>query len=544
VNFFTILFSIFLGGVLSFTQAPYHVFWLVFITVPIIIHLLAECSARRWAFFIGWGFGFGYFLVTLCWIGDAFLVYEKSVWMYPFIIVLGPMLLAIYWGLVFAIFFWLAFCDRTKSREKSERNIQSYRHKKFRSWRNVDTLLFASLWMAGEYCRCKITFIGFPWALLGYVWIETPVSQILSIVGIHGLGWLTVVVSGLLYTGIQSLNRNRFSTGMKGKRIVFLYILIPIFSVGGFWIWGKWRVSSEDNIENQVERYLSVQIVQPNITQAEKWKSENKEPIIRILSELMQKNTEQEFPDVIVLPEAALPFLFQDESLLFSIMTSRIPKETHIIFGNLRYDEQFKWYNSIYSINRDEGRIDLEIYDKHKLVILGEYVPLFSLLKKLRLTDFFGIDGNIESSKRDYHDDILEVSDSVRIRPAICYEAVFPEFFRLPKQYDIILQITNDAWFGRSRGPLQHFSYVRARAIEQGVSLVRVANTGISGVINRKGRVLAILPLGERGVIDMDVPYGAPRTIYSKIGNMLFFVCLFSSFINLKWSSRRSTQYK
>jgi len=444
-------------------------------------------ASVRSAALVGWIWGFGYFVAGLWWLGAAFLVEaDQFAWALPFGVFGLPALLAFFPAFGFA----LARCLWTRD-----------------AWR---ILAFALGLTVSEWLRGHL-FTGFPWnnpgmALGQNLWL----MQSASLVGLYGLTFLAAVMGAapaLLLTGRTP--RERWA----GPGLA----LAGLAAMAAF---GAWRVPSESlaNVEN-----VRLRIMQPNLPQDAKFNPRNRDPIMRrYLALSASPGRDDRQATHIVWPESAFPFLLhRDPGSLNQIATLLGPGSV-LVTGAARMDEPLpgeavgKFYNAIQVI--DEKGTILGSYDKVHLVPFGEYVPKFldALIRAVGLRQFVHIPGGFEPSATRA---TLSVPGLPPVAASICYEAIFPgETLPDGPRPNLILNVTNDAWFGRTPGPYQHFAQARLRAVEEGLPLVRAANTGISAVVDPYGRLVSSLPLSVEGVLDSDLPVAASRTVYSQTG--------------------------
>ena len=444
-------------------------------------------ASVRSAALVGWIWGFGYFVAGLWWLGAAFLVEaDQFAWALPFGVFGLPALLAFFPAFGFA----LARCLWTRD-----------------AWR---ILAFALGLTVSEWLRGHL-FTGFPWnnpgmALGQNLWL----MQSASLVGLYGLTFLAAVMGAapaLLLTGRTP--RERWA----GPGLA----LAGLAAMAAF---GAWRVPPESlaNVEN-----VRLRIMQPNLPQDAKFNPRNRDPIMRrYLALSASPGRDDRQATHIVWPESAFPFLLhRDPGSLNQIATLLGPGSV-LVTGAARMDEPLpgeavgKFYNAIQVI--DEKGTILGSYDKVHLVPFGEYVPKFldALIRAVGLRQFVHIPGGFEPSATRA---ILSVPGLPPVAASICYEAIFPgETLPDGPRPNLILNVTNDAWFGRTPGPYQHFAQARLRAVEEGLPLVRAANTGISAVVDPYGRLVSSLPLSVEGVLDSDLPVAASRTVYSQTG--------------------------
>lgn len=448
----------------------------------------------RWAPFksaalLGWLWGFGYFVAGLWWLGAAFLVEaDQFAWAMPFGVLGLPALLAFFpaFGFALARLLWLPD-----------------------AWR---ILAFAFGLAVSEVLRGHL-FTGFPWnnpgmALGQNLWL----MQSASLVGLYGLTFLSLVIGAapaVILTG-KTVRGRWTAPGMAAALLI------------GLAAFGFWRVPSEASraVEN-----VRLRIMQPNLPQDAKFNPRNRDAIMRrylTLSASPGRDGGAAAPTHIIWPESAFPFLLHRDAGSLAQIATLLGPGSVLITGAARMDEPLpgeavgKFYNAIQVI--DEKGTILGAYDKVHLVPFGEYVPKFldTLIRAAGLRQFVHIPGGFEPSEKRA---TLSIPGLPRVAATICYEAIFPgEILAEGPRPDLILNVTNDAWFGQTPGPYQHFAQARLRAVEQGLPLVRAANTGISAVVDPFGRTVDDLPLGVEGVIDSVLPVASTVTLYSKSG--------------------------
>ncbi len=446
------------GAALGLVQAPWSFPTVFFAALPVIFWLHTGAGNRKRAAAVGWVAGLGYFGLTLAWIVEPFLVdIGRHGWMAPFALFLMAAGLATFWAAAFG------FAPRGR------------------------TLVLIVLWSAVELAR-SYAFTGFPWGLIGYGWADTPMIQMASVIGIHGIGILTMSAVALL------LRRQAMSV-VSGALIFVL-----------MWSFGTYRLAQP--VALRADDY-TVRIVQPNVEQQLKWLPEFQQTFFRRHLDLSQNDGA---PDIVIWPEAAVPFLPEERADLLQDI-SLATNGTEVILGARRRDESGDWYNRLVLLDSDGVLIDN--YDKHHLVPFGEYIPLQEILSKTGLSALTGRGWTAGEGAR-----VISAGDAPPFLPLICYEAIFPQHASADgERADWIVQITNDAWFGKFSGPYQHLVQTRVRAIEQGLPLARSANTGVSAMVGPYGRVIEAIPLGEMGVIDASMPAPLPETLYSRSGD-------------------------
>jgi apolipoprotein N-acyltransferase len=289
--------------------------------------------------------------------------------------------------------------------------------------------------------------------------------------------------------------------------------------------------------------------MQPNLPQDEKFNYAGRQKIMSHYLSLSDRATGPQstgLRDVthLIWPESAFPFFLTREAEAMKQIADMLPTGTVLITGAARYadsspSEKRRVYNSVYVIDHD-GTV-LSVYDKVHLVPFGEYLPFQAMLEKLGLKQLTKVQGGFVPGDRHRS---YELRGAPRFLPLICYEIIFPGDVISPgERPGWLLNVTNDAWFGISSGPYQHFQQSRVRAIEEGLPLVRAANSGISAVVDPLGRIVRQLPLGAEGVLDAGLPRPIVATIYARFGDAIAAVMLAAfCIIALRYRSRRSRQ--
>ena len=447
---------------------------------------LVNCGKQLDAFKLGWLFGTGYFAVSLNWIVEPFLIFPaRDGWMAPFAILFTAAGFGGFWGAGF----WFSWRLGTGSGSRA--------------------LALAGCIAAIGMLREEL-LTGFPWALPSYVWSETPVAQALAFAGPHGLTFLTALAA--------------FTPFFTRKPWVGAIAAAAGISI--IWAAGHWRLVSGDIEQADLAR---VRLVQPNVPQMEKWNDARSEEFFQRLLRLSFRSSGEPV-DLVIWPETAITDLLRDARKRFAEISASA-NEAYVVTGIRRY-ERSRLYNSMIALN-PEGDL-IGIYDKHHLVPFGEYVPFGDVLSGLGFNGLAADEGGGFSPGTGPA--ALNLGPELgNLLAIICYEALFPREIRTEFRPDGMLQITNDAWFGTFTGPQQHFAQSRMRSIELGLPLLRSANTGISAVVDGRGRVIAQLPLGVQGAIDSIVPKPEPPTLYSKVGDLPVAVALLSILTLLGW---------
>lgn len=466
------------GALLAAAFAPLRWWWVAPISLPFLFLMLDRARHWRSAALYGWAFGYGHMMAGTYWIANALLVdAAQFAWLLPVSVLGLSLVLGIWFGLFGAL---------------------------YRRWRTENTLhnllRFAILWGVVEYLRTLGPF-GFPWNLLGSaVLASAPLSQLLALVGPYGAGFAVMGFSLLPVVFLKA----EFSKST--RRIAVAVAMATLIAWAAY---GMHRL-----VEPPRPSETRIRIVQGNIAQSLKWTEEGRYASARIYAQLTQQGTDR--PPITVWPETAMPFTLRESSPWTAEIGALLPPGGVLITGAVRSEGEgagYRLFNSMTAIDAEGRRRD--DYDKHQLVPFGEFVPLRSVLPLDKITP-----GNIDFSRGPAGRTVA--FDAVpRYRPLVCYEIIFPWLSAGGERPAWILNATNDAWYGLSPGPFQHFDAARMRAIEQGLPVVRAANTGISAIIDPAGRVIERLELNRRGVIDAALPQPQAATIYSGFGEYI-----------------------
>ena len=433
-------------------------------------------------FIIGCSYSFGQLFVGLYWISFAFeFTMNAGIWVGLIAVLILAIFLSIFIGISCALSKYLS--------DLWNLNVFGY------------ALLFSSLLSMSEYLRGNL-FGGFPWNILGYIWSESYIfMQPVSLIGIYGLGLLS-------YLGCIA-----FILFFYKIRYGF-YALLPLVLFLTYSTIELMLFSDKNN------SLLSVRVVQPSIKQDEKWNTNLKPQHLEKLINLSLTEKSNFNPSIIIWPESAFPYnssLLEKQINVFSWLNSNQILITGITRTNYKNKKLTDIYNSAYIIDNLE-KISM-YYDKIKLVPFGEYNPFKKIINFEKFTD-----GSLDfSSGQDFNVfNFSKIKHSIGL--LICYEVIFSGKIIHGTRPDILINITNDAWYGDTYGPLQHLAAARARAIEEGLPLVRSANTGVSAVIDKNGRFIKRLEIGQEGVIDIHLSTNNKKTIFSIYGNALYII--------------------
>lgn len=461
-----------------------------------LVPLLYSLKGKRVgaAFFLGWLFGLAFFMGQVYWLSSTLKVYGQ---ISTAISLLSMLILAVYLSVYFALFASiLGLCENKLGA---------------RGW-----LLVPFLWTTLEYARENAFFLGFPWGSLGYSQYQNlMLIQAVDITGVPGVTFAVALVNSAAAQSIFRLTAHQEGSSVRRRLLPpVLAAAIPLVTL---YAYGSFRLSQVEGGNRAVES-VRVAVVQGNIPQDRKWDSENDSYTLAKYGSL-SRLASAGGPRLIIWPETAVPFFFQREGEGRSeILRLAREEKAYLLFGSPSYNDEnglVRYYNSAFLLS--PGGEALGRYDKQRLVPFGEYVPmkwLFSFVNKI-------VEGQGEFSKG--RDARLLSADSVPFGVLICFEVLFPGLARKEAQRGAryLVNITNDAWFGRTSAPYAHFSVGVFRAIENRMALVRAANTGISGFIAPSGRVLQSTAIFEDGWLVQNVPVAAGTpTAYIRFGDL------------------------
>ena len=472
-----------LSGIMLFLSFPKFglgfISWIAF--VPLFISLRGVTSLRR-ALFLGWIAGLTACIGIIYWITYVVVNYGNL----PMVLGVSIMLLlACYLSSYIALF---------------ASGLVYFRGKV--SW----ALVAPFLWICLEYAKSHL-FTGFPWENLGYSQFNNLFFiQIADIAGVYGLSFLILLLNVAFYKIIAERSKKSFALAL----IVFM-----VWS--GVYAYGVMRINQIDEALQGAPK-LEVSLIQGNIDQSIKWNEKFQKETLNIYEELSLRHSMAD-GGLIIWPETAVPFNFQDKNDL-QRRVSELPIKTNswFLFGSVSYADGGKsidYFNSAYMLS-PRGDI-ADKYDKVHLVPYGEYIPLRSLFPFIsRLAA--GI-GDFAEGKGFYPLDM----GGRKIGVLICYEGILPEAARMYKNTaaELLVNITNDAWFGKTSAPYQHLSMSIFRAVETRLYMVRAANTGISAIVDPTGKIIAKTEIFTKDEIHGNIKFIAVPTIYARYGDVL-----------------------
>ena len=481
------------GLVSALGFAPFNIFPALLLGFAAVVLLIdGATGSKRFILQAGsaaWAFGFGQYTLGMHWIAFAFLVDPVAhAWQIPAVF--------LFFGLL-ALFQFAAGAA-----------VACY-------WRGKGRLfLFALCYGLAEWLRGHI-LTGFPWNLPAYSWGAVPgVLQSTAIFGTYSLSLLTVVFGAVLAELFDPRPKWKLSA-----------IAAAVFAV--FWIGGSVRLATASHADVPG---VALRLVQPNVPQAEKYQ---RRYVLRNWKRLIDLSRAEGHPTLIIWPEAAPPFLLDEQPLALQQIADLTHDGQGLITGGLRRDfapdNTIRYANSLFVFGRDGAPV--ATYDKSHLVPFGEYLPFEQTLKGLGLEKLTGIDGSFTPGDGPR---AIDLPGAGTLTPLICYEILFPGEVVGPRRPSWLANITDDSWFGPWAGPRQHLLVARVRAIEEGLAVARAANTGISAIIDPYGRITHQLGLNQAGIVDGPLPAAIAPTPYSRFRE-LWFVALVCAIVALTW---------
>ena len=472
------------GAIATFSNSPFSFLPLI-CGIGFGIYRINFLSSMIKIFLSAWFLGFGWFSFGLYWIGSAFFVADTyHIFLMPMAIILLPSLLAVFWGVA-------CVCAKLVNR-KTKFSI-------------LYIIVFLSLF---EYLRAQL-FTGFPWLMPSMIFSSNIyLIQIFSFVGSFSTNIIVLTISILPFL---------LFSNFKGKNALLFTFSTPIIIL---LFCGILRNNNKSVPENNNQL---VTIVQPNIKQKNKWILKNREQHLNKLFKLSIKDRDN-FKNknrIIIWPETSFEGSIPSETKLLSIISKNIitNNNTTLIIGLLRTDEN-KIFNSLVFLNSN-GEI-IYNYDKIKLVPFGEYIPFREYLGAL--TDIL--------APKDFTSGTLKSNPTIdgfgKIITLICYEILFKSEIvsRISKNTNLLINVTNDAWFGETIGPYQHLALAKIKAVEYGLSLARVANTGISTYVSPYGDIIGKIKLDDEGVKTFNFIPSLENTLYKIYGEYIFVVLI------------------
>ena len=486
-----LLICLLLGILTSFSLPPYNLFFINFLTFPILLYILVNYIDKKTiSFFVGWIFGFGYFISNLYWITNSLTFDVNFKFIIPFALILIPLFLGIFYGLVTFL------CNFFNLKNK------------------ISSILIFSIFFGGiEFVRSFI-FGGFPWNLIVFSLSDNlPSLQVLSYIGTYSLNLLSIsifLLPAIIFFKYSSLT----------KLLIFSLslILVVINFIYGNFIIKNFEKKEHDNLSS------IIRVISPNISIERFLTNQDAETNINELISLSDPDHSEK--TIFIFPEGIITSIyFKDLKLFKNIFKKKLNINHKVILG-INSIKQNKIYNSLVVLNNESEL--LYKYNKNKLVPFGEFLPFENFFKRVGLKK---ITQGYQSFSADDKREILDI-DKLKFIPLICYEIIYSgKINQNKKYYDFILNISEDGWFGKSIGPAQHLSHSIFRSIEEGKNVIRSTNNGVSALVNPKGQI--IKQISEKGYFDVNKIKRVNKTYFAKHSNKIFFyfVLIYITFI-------------
>ena len=489
-----------LGAITTLGFAPYNFTFINFFTFSILLFLIFNIKKRtqskyrkkksnRYFFYLGCAFGFGFFLLGNYWISISLTHDEMFKGLIPFSLILVPLFLSLFFGLSILIVGTFA------------QKIISF------------ILLFSFVFSLFEFLRGNL-LTGFPWNLISYTWSWLPEAiQILSLIGAYSLSLISITLFCIPFLFFQ-------------KEITLKNILFSLFFLILFFANYSFGVFKLNNSNYKFDEKTSVKIISPNFSLKD-YNNQSEEFQIKQLIKI--SDPEKSKKTLFIWPEGIFYQSYLKDIKKYKNLFKDKFSENHLIIlgiNNFANDQDNqKYFNSMVVLNH---KLEiLSLYNKINLVPFGEFLPFEKILSKFGLKK---ITPGYSSFSSGDERKLINLGNKFKeklILPLICYEIIYPAKIKKNNQFpDLVINISEDAWFGQSIGPHQHFTKAIYRSVEEGVFIARSANKGISAFVNPNGKVLKSLNTGESGNIEYNFPYFSNLTLFSQHGNKIFFLII------------------
>ena len=500
---FVIFFAPFLLGAITILGfAPYNLTFINFFTFSILLFLISKVKkstqskyrnkkSNRYFFYLGCSFGFGFFLLGNYWIAISLTHDEMFKGLIPFALILIPLFLSLFFGL--AILLVGTFVEK-----------------------DISFILFFSLvFSIFEFLRGNL-FTGFPWNLISYTWSwSTEIVQILSLIGAYSLSLISITFFCIPFLF--------FKKEFVLKNIFFVLFCLIIFI--GNYSYGKFKLN---NSNYKFDKEINVKIISPNFSLKD-YNNQSEEFQIKRLIKISDPKKDKK--TLFIWPEGIFYQSYLEDIKKYRNLFKDKFSENHLIilginnFTSINNIDDQKYFNSLAVLNY---KLEiLSLYNKINLVPFGEFLPFEKTLSKFGLKKITPGYSSFSSGDERMMINLGSQFNEKLILPLICYEIIYPAKIKKANQLpDLVVNISEDAWFGQSIGPHQHFTKAIYRSIEEGVFIARSANKGISAFINPNGKVLKSLNTGESGNIELNFPYFNQPTLFSNHGNKIFFLII------------------
>jgi len=494
-NFLNCFYIIFLGAVSSYSLPPYNYFIINFITFSLffifIFNKRKKIFNNKSFFKYGWCFGFGYFLFSLYWVVISLTFDQNFKFLIPIVVILLPASLAIFYGLVtylFSIFY-------------SKNLISSF-------------FIFSILFGLIEFVRSFI-LTGFPWNLISFSFSNSIYFiQALSMIGTYSFNLICIslfTVPALLY--------------LRNSRTEIIVCSFFILIAAGLLIFGNIRVNNFNSLESVKNPYI-IKAISPNIS-IDKFYSKQDE--LKIINELIELSAPTKIkPTIFLWPEGIIPDSYlRDMNIYKNLFSNNFGKDDLIIMG-LNSIESKEGKNLLFnSMAIFNNKLDLiKSYNKVNLVPFGEFIPFESILSLIGFKTITNSYQSFSSGEARVPLNIKNSKIDLNLLPLICYEIIYSGKLSKDHNFDYIINISEDGWFGDSIGPEQHFSHSIFRSIESGKYIIRSANNGISAIINPTGIVEQEIESGSTGYVEMSESKLVKSTLFMLYGNKIFLILI------------------
>ena len=496
-NIFSIyIFLLLLGSLSSFSLPPYNFIFINFITYSLFLYLIILFKEKKVKlfnfFFLGFAFGYGYFASSLYWVSHSLTFDKQLTFLIPVVIFSLPVLLAVFYGVAVII-------------------IHSFIKRDY-----VFLLIFSISLSVFEYLR-GILFTGFSWNLISYAWsFSLENIQILKFIGTYTFNFFSILIFSIYFNSLWPV---------QFKKILINSVFIFIVLISNY-LFGRIIIkNTEFNHYNDVK----VKIVQPNIDIAKTWGIENERRNLNSLLALSKANKDEK--TLIVWPEGMIQQTNPKDLYKYKEYFNKNFSKNHFVVLGVTNpsisNNKINFYNSLVVLNNNAEIVS--VYNKIKLVPFGEFIPFENLLAKWGLKKItFGYSSFSSGIERKE----IRIFNNLSFLPLLCYEIIYSGDLKLnSNDYNFIINISEDGWFGDSIGPYQHLVHAVFRAVEQGVPIVRSTNKGMSVFISPNGKIMNSLELNKSGFIDLNLFFLKEKTLFSMLENYIFYFIILLSII-------------
>lgn len=496
-NIFSIyIFLLLLGSLSSFSLPPYNFIFINFITYSFFLYLIILFEEKKVKlfnfFFLGFAFGYGYFASSLYWVSHSLTFDKQLTFLIPVVIFSLPALLAVFYG--FAVIIIHSFIKRDY----------------------VFLLIFSISLSVFEYLR-GILFTGFSWNLISYTWsFSLENIQILKFIGTYTFNFFSILIFSIYFNSLWPV---------QFKKILINSVFIFIVLISNY-LFGKIIIK---NTEFNYYKDVKVKIVQPNIDIAKTWGVENEKRNLNTLLALSKVNKDEK--TLIVWPEGMIQQTNPKDLYKYKEYFNKNFSKNHFVVLGVTNpsisNNKINFYNSLVVLNNNAEIVS--VYNKIKLVPFGEFIPFENLLAKWGLKKItFGYSSFSSGIERKE----IRIFNNLSFLPLLCYEIIYSGDLKLnSNDYNLIINISEDGWFGDSIGPYQHLVHAIFRAVEQGVPIVRSTNKGMSVFISPNGKIMNSLELNKSGFIDLNLFFLKEKTLFSMLENYIFYFIILLSII-------------